>query len=229
MRHGQLGEALGLCLQLGDQRLGLVTGLAALLGIVGRAGQQDVPGRHQRCAGIARTIALEVGVAGRLVGMRQRHLTLDQRAGGGLLLALARGRADPDIQRTDALLQQFADHQRLAGQEDGFLAGVRRVVLQLLGDCLGGDGDTIDLDPRPLLLAAGDQFQRGLILAFVVRGWSWLERLHTGLRRLGHHDLAGTTGAATTTVAATSASTTHVTPPRIRLAVGDATHLAGPG
>ena len=53
--------------------------------------------------------------------------------------------------------------------------------------------------------------------------------LHTGLRRLGHHDLAGTTGAATTTVAATSASTTHVTPPRIRLAVGDATHLAGPG
>ena len=58
-----------------------------------------------------------------------------------------------------ALLQQFADHQRLAGQEDGFLAGVRRVGLQLLGDCLGGDGDTIDLDPRPLLLAAGDQFQ----------------------------------------------------------------------
>ena len=60
MGERQFSKARAIDPQLSQQGFGLLAQLAALLGVIRRTGQQDMPGGQQRRAGIACTVAFEI-------------------------------------------------------------------------------------------------------------------------------------------------------------------------
>ena len=70
MGERQFSKARAINLKLSQQGLSLLAPLAALFGVIGRTGQQDMPGGQQWCAGITLAVAFEILAADRFIGMR---------------------------------------------------------------------------------------------------------------------------------------------------------------
>jgi hypothetical protein len=183
-------------------------GQAAGLGIVRRAFEQDVPHRQQRRAVETRAVAFVIAQAGGLVALRHLHLAFQQQPRRRFFFVLTGTDLQRQTQFSNALLEQFANHQRPSGLVDRLFTAFGRVILKFLGHRLRGDRHPVDADDRPLLLTAGDQLWR-----FILRHRPHLGRLelHRPNRLHIHHRRHFCRGTATTAPAttATSASTRH--------------------
>ncbi|MNE44025.1 hypothetical protein D3C80_1382320 [compost metagenome] len=116
-----------------------------------------MPRRQQGGGDIACLVALVIALTALFVALWQRHFQRNQLTGGRLLRAFAGFGLHRHTQLDDALLQQFTNNQCLSGKKHRIFAATRRVILQLLGHGVWRNKHAIDRDPRPLLLAAGDQ------------------------------------------------------------------------
>src|SRR5690606_22158914 len=121
----QFDEALRRLPQLPEQLQRLLTGQAARLGIIRRAGQHNVPHGEQGRAEKALRIARVIRAARLFLGQRQRYFPLDQHTDGGFFFALAGFSPCHQAQLGDALLQQLAQHQCLSRQIDGLVTALR--------------------------------------------------------------------------------------------------------
>ncbi len=134
----------------------------------------------------ARHVALVVAAAGRLVGLRRRHLLLDELAHKRLLVRLTPAMAEIRRQRRDAepsrlLQQQFADRERPRSPLPGLDRLGRRMVLRFAGDGVARMTTPLTLTVRGFWLIAGliEQPVSRLAVAMVVTppaGSAWSGR-----------------------------------------------------